>query len=319
MRVVRDRKRKMLKIDQQTYATTLLERFHMNDCNLTRTPSDKYKLSRNDEPITIEEGKKIDRSEYISMVGSLLYASTSTRPDFSYAVGVLSRFMHNPGSQHVVACKRVLRYLKGTTDLGLEYNLQNIKHNEFNIEAFTDADWAGDHDQRRSTTGWLIKLNGCTVSWSSKRQTTPALSTAEAEYMAVSAAVQEIQWIRQLIEEMTSFLPHTKLYCDNQAAIWISNDDTHHQRTKHIDIKHHHVRDALNRKQLELLKIATEYNVADILTKALDQPRFQRLRDPLMKALSVQHETKMDLNEQQTINLIYALTHCTEEEEQMLC
>ena len=197
MRVVRDRRRRTLRIDQQTYVHTILHRFDMNDCNLSRTPSGTHKLSRHDEPITIEEGKKIDRSEYISMVGSLLYASTSTRPDISYSVGVLSRYMHNPGLQHVVACKRVLRYMKGTTDIGLEYNTSNIKPDEFNIEAYTDADWAGDIDERRSTTGWIIKLNGCTVSWSSKRQTTPALSTAEAEYMAVSAVVQEIQWMRQ--------------------------------------------------------------------------------------------------------------------------
>ena len=117
---------------------------------------------------------------------------------------------------------------------------------------------------------------------------------------------------------MTSTLPHTKLYCDNQAAIWISHDDMHHQRTKHIDIKHHHVRDALNRKQLELLKIATEYNVADILTKSLEQVRFQRLREPLMKASTVQHEQRMDLNEQSRCNLIYAMTHYSEEEEENL-
>jgi hypothetical protein len=211
----------------------------------------------------------------------LLYAAITTRLDIAYAVNALSRHLLNPTDAHWQAGKRVLRYLQGTRNLGLSFKKSNS--DAFQVEAYSDADWAGDQDDRKSTTGYVVLLNGSVVSWVSKKQATIALSSAEAEYMAISSTMQEITWIGQLLKELkVNVSQPTKLFCDNQAAIAISQNDVHHARTKHIDIRHHYIRQAIHNKEVTLSWIRSEDQLADIFTKALPREVFQRLRTHLL-------------------------------------
>jgi len=225
------------------------------------------------------------------MVGALNYASISTRPDISFAVGVLSRYLQNPGSAHITACKRVFRYLKGTPEMGIILGKARAESLSSGIQltVFSDSDWAGNHDDRRSITGYITFLNGSIISWSSKRQGTVALSSCEAEYYAISSAITETQWIRQFLRELLSYdrqLSQSNIdtlsQVDNQSAIAISINDVHHTRSKHIDIRHHFIRDAIISGKVCMEYVPTEDQLADILTKGLGRIRHQELRDQIM-------------------------------------
>ena len=264
----------------QTIAFLEAQRFHTDYCQqllqeVKMQHVDALKLKMEDKP-------------YNSLIGSLLYASISTRPDISHAVNVLSRFLKNPGEKHWIAGKRVLRYLKGTTSFGLKYDGKTNYDDQFKITAFTDADWAGDINDRKSTTGFIIKINECVINWISKKQSTVALSTAEAEYMSISAAIQEVIWINQLMNELGfNVIKPMIVYSDNQSAIAMSNNDVHHNRTKHIDIRHHFIRDIIKQGNVTLDWISTQDQVADILTKPLVSTLFEKLRNQIMMKSNV--------------------------------
>jgi hypothetical protein len=280
MKVTRDRKNQTLMLDQERYVEKVLEQFKMNQCKSAATPANQEKLLSTDDEQNgaITEMKELP---YLSLVGSLLYAAITTRLDISYAVNVLSRFMKNPNQTHWQAGKRVLRYLHGTRNTGLIFRGSVSK--ELEIAAYSDADWGGDHNDRRSTTGYIVTINGNVVSWVSKRQQTVALSTAEAEYMAISAVLQEVKWIKQLLKELNLPLKSPiQLFCDNQAAIAISKNDVNHARTKHIDIRHHYIREATKEREVELSWIETNNQLADILTKSLSGRTFIHFRNKLM-------------------------------------
>ena len=172
---------------------------------------------------------------YASAIGSLMYAMVCTRPDLAYAVGLLSRFQSDPGIPHWNAVKRVLRYLVGTTNYTLCYGGSDLR-----LQGYTDADWAGDLDERKSTSAFVFVLNGGAISWRSKKQEMIALSTMEAEYIAAAAAVQEAVWLRSLLISL-EVVPHADdpitLHSDSMSAIDYSKDSKFHGRTKHIEIK----------------------------------------------------------------------------------
>lgn len=279
MRVTRDRANKKLYLDQEQYLSKVSKQFHMEKCRPSATPEELFKLNKNqpDEPQT-------DLKMYQSIVGALMYASISTRPDISHAVNMISRYLGNPGEKHLTAAKRILRYLKGSINIGLTFN-GNESNDQISITAYADADWAGDIDERKSTTGYVIMIGGCPVSWVSKKQSTISLSSAEAEYMAISSTVQEIKWIRQLLNELYICYQHeaTILNVDNQAAIAISENDVHHARTKHIDIRHHFVRESIKNKEIQIKWVSTQDQLADIFTKGLHKVRFNYLRQLLLK------------------------------------
>jgi hypothetical protein len=281
MKVTRDRIKRTLILDQERYIEKVLSQFNMTQCKELDTPASPERLTDEDSPTTIEEQMIMKDKPYMNLVGSILYAAITTRPDIAFAVNLVSRFMQNPGEIHWKACKRILRYLSGTRKTGLIFRGNNPK--EFEITAYSDADWAGDQNDRKSTTGFVITINGSVVSWLSKKQPTVALSTAEAEYMAISATIQEVNWISQLLSELDLNVKSTaKLFCDNQAAIAISTNDINHSRTKHIDIRHHYIRDAIKNKQIDLAWISTDKQMADILTKPLSRIQFSKHRDTLM-------------------------------------
>jgi hypothetical protein len=286
MRVTRDQNKLIL--DQKPMIERIMQQFNLTNCISMDTPESGVKLTLQDCSTEEEHvQRKININEYQSLTGALLYLALSTRPDIAHAVNVLSRFLSHPGSAHVLAAKRVLRYLSGTPHAGLIFQNQGYKtsQEEVTITAYSDADWAGDLDDRKSTTGYIILMNGNVINWNSKKQATVALSTAEAEYMAISAAVQEIKWLVQLLTEMQIKvkLPVT-LYCDNQAAISISENDVHHHRTKHIDIRHHYVRDEIRNKFIQIKWIQSNQQLADIMTKSLNKIQFQKLRCQIMNS-----------------------------------
>lgn len=292
MRITRDRRARTLKVDQENYVQRLLEKCQMQDCIPADTPAEPGSHlsmlpthhSNNDDP-------GMTALQYGSVVGSLLYAAISTRPDISYAVGVLSRFISNPQPHHWHAAKRVLRYLKGTSQLGLTYRAipsTDGGRSHFSPQillgpAFTDANWGGDLDDRKSTSGMVTKINGCAISWRSKKQNVVAQSSAEAEYIATSDAVKETLWQRQLLTELT-FPPTsgTVLRGDNETAIALAKNNILHNRTKHIDIRHHFLRDHIRSKEIDLQWVSTNEQEADIFTKALGKQPFARFRDRIM-------------------------------------
>lgn len=257
-------------IGQAAYAQRLLESYGMNDSKSVNTPSDsESKLSAQ-----VEGEGEADKKMYQAAVGSLLFLSTKTRPDLAYAVGNVARFCSNPTKAHWSAVKRIMRYIKGTQQLGLLYERKASE-----CIGYSDADWGGSIEDRKSTSGYTFQWSGATISWSSKKQSCVALSTAEAEYVALSAAVQEALWIRQLLSDlMTGGVNQIQMMEDNQSAICMATNPRFHGRTKHIDLKYHFVRDHVKKGDVVINYCPTEDMVADILTKSLPAPRFQNLR-----------------------------------------
>ena len=276
MSIKRDRNQGTLTIDQKAYLESVLRRFGMADCKPVSTPMEAgksfQKLQDDDDPINIRE--------YQAVIGCLTYASVATRPDISSSVGVLSRFMTKPGKEHWTRVKRILRYIKGTLNHSLKFKSDGKK--KVSLNGYADADWARDVDARKSTSGYVFQIGSSTVSWTSKRQTVVALSTTEAEYISLSYATQETVWLRKLLDSL-GFKQHeaTTLYEDNQSTIALIKNPKHHTRTKHIDIKYHFVREAVETNCVNVKYCPTEDMTADIMTKSLPRPKFEKLRTML--------------------------------------
>ena len=204
-----------------------------------------------------------------------MYAAIATRPDLSLAVGMLSQYMQNPSNEHWVGIKRILRYIKGTLNYGLKFTYSD----KFVLQGYSDADWAGEVETRKSTSGYVFLLGNCCVSWRSKKQSIVALSSTEAEYVSLCSAAQETIWLRNLLSsvgfEQTA---PTVIHEDNQGAIALSHNPKDHPRTKHIDIKYHFVRQTIEDNRVTLLYCPTERMVADTLTKGLSKPLFEGFR-----------------------------------------
>jgi len=288
MRITRDRHKNILTIDNEVYINRMLTRFKMKDCHPKSTPASHEKLI----PTPKYEEDKEDKQLYQSIVGALNYLQQASRPDIALATNQLCRYASNPGPQHMIAAKRVLRYLRGTTTVGLTYSGGDKRFDmseqlPISIDTWTDADWGGDLIDRKSTTGYVIKIGNCSVSWATKKQPTVALSTAEAEYMAISAGMQESLSIQQLLYEIlgTSIITSAcNIHTDNQSAISISKDDVNHQRTKHIDIRHHFIRDHVRNGDMKITWVPTSQQTADILTKPLGRIQHTKLRHAIMNA-----------------------------------
>jgi histone deacetylase 1/2 len=261
-------------LSQSAYATDLLERAGMANCKPMATPADaKSKPSVGDgAPLRPQEA-----SWYRSMAGALQYL-TLTRPDIAYAVQQVCLHMHAPTDYHNTLLKRILRYIKGTATHGLHLHAVRSP----TLTAYTDADWAGCPDTRRSTSGFAVFLGGALVSWSSKRQTTVSRSSAEAEYRGVANAVAECSWLRQLLGDLAFHIPKaTVVYCDNISSVYMSRNPVHHRRTKHIEIDIHFVRDKVNIGELRVLQIPSAQQFADIFTKGLPSALFNDFRNSL--------------------------------------
>ncbi|RKK70787.1 hypothetical protein BFJ68_g18374, partial [Fusarium oxysporum] len=213
-----------------------------------------------------------EREDYSSKTGSLMYGMTQTRPDLAFLLSVLSRYMSNPSPAHSRLTKRGLRYLQQTRDHGLVLGGVKKDHESaWSITAWADSDWKGDTVTGRSTFGWLVQLEGSTVSWRAKRHETVALSTTEAEYTALSQCARELAWTRNLFSEL--LLPlhmPIPLNGDNQGSLKLCRNPELHQRTKHIPLTEHHIREEVEAGNIDVQYVSTYEQVADGLTKPLN-------------------------------------------------
>ena len=214
-----------------------------------------------------DEGEPLDTNKwpYAAVVGSLLYLSTCTRPDLTQAVGVLSKYMASPTTVHWQVAKGLLRYVASTTTYGIIYTGRN--HDAPIIEGYCDADYAGDVDTRRSTSGYVFTMAGGAISWGSRRQATVAASTTEAEYIAAATAVKEALWLRQLAADLHVDNASISIKADNQSAIKLLKNPVSSVRSKHIDVAYHFARERVARKEVSFHYVNTEHMIADMLTK----------------------------------------------------
>lgn len=259
-------------LSQQKYAQEILERAGMSSCKPAATPVDtKSKLSANSgSPFR-------DPTLYRSLAGALQYL-TFTRPDIAYAVQQVCLFMHDPREPHFDALKRILRYIQGTIDHGLHL----YPSAPTRLITYTDADWGGCPDTRRSTSGYCCFLGDNLVSWSAKRQPTLSKSSAEAEYRGVANVVSEACWLRNLLLELHCPLRQaTIVYCDNVSAIYLSSNPVHHQRTKHVELDIHFVREKVALGEVRVLHVPSRFQFADIFTKGLSRELFLDFRSSL--------------------------------------
>lgn len=278
----RNRERRHLSISQPDAVDTILKKFKMGDCNSVSTPAEPgLKLSLNMSPQTDKEVEEMKQIPYKEAVGALLYLSTTTRPDISYAVGQVAKFNHNPGVQHWKAVKRIFRYLAGTREYGIFFS-PNPSGKEEEIVGFTDADHAGDPDDRTSTSGCVFICHGGSFSWFSRKQGCTSLSTTEAEFVAGGEAAKEATWIRAFLKEIGKRnLEAIPLFCDNQGAIRVANNPELHRRMKHVELRFRFVQQAQKTGVIDACFVDSRNQVADIFTKALPTPSYQYLRQKL--------------------------------------
>ncbi|CDO78191.1 hypothetical protein BN946_scf184635.g1 [Trametes cinnabarina] len=272
-------------IRQTHFIRSTLERFGMADCAPVNTPMDpNVRLLKEPDDADLSDMKDIP---YQAAIGTLMYAALGTRPDISYAVQALSQFSSRPGPAHWTAVKRVFRYLKGTLDYGITYRRKGEQqprayYDHFRLEGYSDADWGANPVDRMSISGYAFLIGSGVIAWSSKKQAVVALSSTEAEYMAISYAARQAIWMRSMLAELTFVQERaTKLRADNQSAIALSKDNVYHARSKHIDIQHHFIRECIESDTIALSYVPTDENVADLFMKALPRERFHQLRKQL--------------------------------------
>ncbi|GJR94524.1 retrovirus-related pol polyprotein from transposon TNT 1-94 [Tanacetum coccineum] len=258
-------------INQSKYALESLKKYGYESCDPVDTPMvEKSKLDED------KEGKAVDPSHYRGMIGTLLYL-TASRPDLQFAICMCARYQARPTEKHLNAVKRIFRYLKGTVHRGLWYP----KDSSFALTAFADADHAGCQDTRRSTSGSIQLLGDRLVSWSSKRQKSAAISSTEAEYIALSGCCAQVLWMRSQLTDYGFGFNKIPMYCDNKSAIALCCNNVQHSRSKHIDIRFHFIKEHVENGVIELYFVNTEYQLADIFTKALGRERIEFLINKL--------------------------------------
>jgi hypothetical protein len=232
---------KVIFISQGNFARKMLKKFKMNNFKPVSTPVKcGIKLSKH------EEREMVDPTIFKSLVGILRYL-TCTRPDILYGVGLVSRYMESPTITHFNAAKRILCYVKGTIDFGLLYPSSN----EFKLVGYSDSDWGGDVDDRKSPTRFVFYLGSSAFTWSSKKQPIVMLSTCEAEYVAATSSVCHAIWLRKLLKEHNKPKDDaTEIYLDNKSALALAKNPVFHDRSKHIDTKYHFIRECMVRSSL---------------------------------------------------------------------
>ena len=317
LQVVRDRQARAIHLNQAPYIEALLKRFQMDNCIGISTPMDPN--CQFEAALPGYTAPRDHLLEYQQVIGSIMYAMLGTRPDLAFTISTLSKYCSNPTPEHAIAAKRTLRYLRKTINVGITFRGQEnpaiaeavagTSPTSTGITGFTDSDWAGDIDSRKSTSGYVFLLYGGAISWKSTKQSVVATSSTEAEYIACSEAAKEALWIRRLhaeikgttlpgledryqhetdiqdqIRALRITLPPTTIpyqnpqiiLADNQGAIKLSKNPQHHNRTKHIDVRYHFIRKCSQDRLIELAYIPTTEMVADILTKALPRVKHDK-------------------------------------------
>jgi hypothetical protein len=268
-----DQAKGMLHLNQSKYVNTIIKLYGYVDMKPAPTP---MRVDANLVKETTLQASKQQIADYDARIGSLNFLSIQTRPDISLAVSILSQFMTNPNESHWKALERVFAYIKATPNRGPTYR-KDAKHG--GLVGYTDSDWAGDRIERRSTGGYIFLLYGAPISWKSKRQSCIALSTAEAEYIAACEAAKEAIYLKSTVNTLLPIeksLSTITIMEDNQACIRIGQNPELHQRTKHIDIKYHYLRDQIRKGNIRLQWISTNEQLADALTKPLSKSTFDK-------------------------------------------
>ncbi|PKU73330.1 Retrovirus-related Pol polyprotein from transposon TNT 1-94 [Dendrobium catenatum] len=264
-----------LLLHQQRFAHTILERAGMLNCKPVSTP-----ICTKESPSSSPSPDFANPLLYRQLVGSLQYL-TLTRPDIAYAVNRACQYMHKPTDQHFHSLKRILRFIKGSLNFGLPLSRESII-----LTSYVDSDWAGDHQDRKSTSGYCTFLGNSVVAWSVKKQTTVARSSTEAEYRALASAATEVIWTRTLLQELGHPQSEpTKLYCDNISAIALANNPVFHARTKHIEVDCHFIRECIKNNSINVHHISTKDQIADLFTKALPTATFHHLSNKLISII----------------------------------
>ena len=275
IKIYRDRPRGILGLSQETYIDKLLERFRMKDCSPSVAPivkGDRFNL--NQCPKNNFERESMKNIPYASVVGSLMYAQVCTRPDIAFIVGMLGRYQSNPGMDHWRAAKKVMRYLQGTKDYMLMY-----RHTDnLDVIGYSDSDFAGCVDSRKSTSGYIFMMAGGAISWRSAKQTLTATSTMEAEFVSCFEATSHGVWLKSFISGlriMDSISRPLRIFCDNSAAVFMAKNNKSGSRSKHIDIKYLAIRERVKEKKVVIEHISTELMIADPLTKGMPPLKFK--------------------------------------------
>lgn len=252
-------------LSQRHYILQILERAGMTDCKPYSTPIDTTAKLSSDGPLVA------DATDYRALAGALQYL-TFTHPDISYAVQQICLYTHDPREPHLALIKRILRYIKGT----LDYGLQLLHSSAYDLVAYSDVECAGCPDTRRSTSGYAVFLGDNLISWSSKRQHTVSRSSTEAKYRSVANAVAEVTWLCQLLQEL-HFCPRrsTMVFCDNISAIYLSTNPVQHQCIKHVEIDLHIVRDKVATEEIRILHVPSSSQLVDVFTKRLPTSIFE--------------------------------------------
>jgi len=295
-------------LDQESYVLSMLADLGMEEARTVAHPGTQDDLSigattpkpadrDRHAPTDDTHGESQLPAPYRRVVGLLMYLANTSRPDIAHSVGMVARYAADPKPEHHRAVIQILRYLRGTADFGLLFvEERDPEVPQLSLVAYADADWAGCRDTRRSTTGWILTLGGGIIDWSSRKQTTVALSSCEAEYMATAEAAQAIVWTRNVLAEIgldrltrtrSADPPTPLLFNDNRAAIAMASNDVHHNRSKHIDTRHHFIRELVEAGKLKLQWIATEHQLADALTKSLPPVKYHPIRDQLVHSRAV--------------------------------
>lgn len=263
-------------LNQEKYLISILKNYQMLNCNPVSTPIDQnfnFQILQRER----SESSEIE-TKCRQLIGSLLYAACGTRPDICVAVSFLSRFQHCASQMLYKCLKRILRYIKGTLQLSLVYNCSSAL-----VEGYVDADWAGDMHDRKSTSGYIFKLFGCTILWYSKKQICVSLSSTESEYIALSLCIVEANWLKNLLTEFNIKCNNITIYEDNQSVIKLAYNSENIKRLKHIDIRYKYIVEQVNKGLISLKYINTSENIADIFTKPLGKTMFEKLRNELLK------------------------------------
>ena len=288
LEITRNREQRKLWLTQESYMEKIVDRFGMSDSKPVPTPMEEAKSTCGRLEVISEDDEEAVGVPYREAIGSLMYLMIGSRPDIAYAVGKLARFCENPKTKHWVGIKRVLRYIRGTSKMGLCYDgrKDGTLHFEDSIKetdlfGYCDSDWAGDVSDRKSTGAYVFMKSGPAVSWCSRKQTVVATSSCEAEYIALSDACKEAIWIKRLFSDIpigTDLSKGIKMLDDSQSANKLAANASINRRNKHIDIKYHFVRHVVEDGQVIILYYPTSNMVADMLTKPLGRIQFEKLR-----------------------------------------
>ncbi|KAD2806009.1 hypothetical protein E3N88_39386 [Mikania micrantha] len=244
----------------------------MKDCNPTTFPMEPgLKLSKEDDSLNV------DPTQFRKWIGCLRYL-THTRPDLSYSVGYVSRFMQSPKETHKQALKQILRYVKGTTGLGLKYERQGSK----TLYGYSDSSYSIDRDDGKSTSGLVFFYDGAPVAWNSQKQATVALSSCEAEFMAATSAACQAIWLQRLLAEILGEKEEkVTIKVDNQSALALTRNPVFHGRSKHIDTRYHFIRECVEEGRIKVENVSGTEQIADILTKALPRLKHEEMKNQL--------------------------------------